>query len=65
MKTMSTGAEEQGKFHYSVCPSDEPLRAGGRSCSGHHVVVPALEDCTPDLRRGVVTVRRWGREVVV
>ena len=37
----------------------------GRSCSGYHVVVPALEDCTPDLRRGVVTVCRWGREVVI
>ena len=24
-----------------------------------------LEDCTPDLRRGVVAVCRWGREVVV
>ena len=48
-----------------VCPYDEPLRAGGRSCSGRYVVVPALEDCTPDLRQGVVTVCRWGREVVV
>ena len=50
---------------HSVCPFDEPLRAGGRSCSGHYVVVPALEDCTPDLRRGLVTVCRWGKEVVV
>ena len=50
---------------HGVCPLDEPLRAGGRSCSGHYVVVPTLEDCTPDLRRGVVTVCRWGREVVV
>ena len=48
-----------------VCPFDEPLRAGGRSRSGYHVVVPALEDCTPDLRPGVVTVCRWGGEVVV
>ena len=39
---------------HGVCPFDEPLRAGGRSCSGYHVVVPALEDCTPDLRQGVV-----------
>ena len=31
---------------HGVCPFDEPLRAGGRSCSGHYVVVPALEDCT-------------------
>ena len=50
---------------HGVCPFDEPLWAGGRSCSGYHVVVPQLEDCTPDLRRGVVTVCRWGREVVV
>ena len=50
---------------HGVCPFDEPLQAGGRSCSGRYVVVPALEDCTPDLRRGVVTVCRWGREVVV
>ena len=26
--------------------------------------MPALEDCNPDLRRGVVTVCRWGGEVV-
>ena len=45
---------------HGVCPFDEPLRAGGRSRSGYHVVVPALEDCNPDLRRGVVTVCRWG-----
>ena len=50
---------------HGVCLFDEPIRAGGRSCSGGYVVVPALEDCTPDLRRVVVTVCRWGREVVV
>ena len=50
---------------HGVGPSDEPLWAGGCCCSGHYVVVPALEDCTPDLRRGVVAVCRWGREVVV
>ena len=50
---------------HGVCPFDEPLRARGRSCSGRYVVVPALEDCTPDLRPGMVTVCRWGREVVV
>ena len=50
---------------HGVCPFDEPLRAGERSCSGYHVVVPALEDRTPDLRWGVVTVCRWGRGVVV
>ena len=50
---------------HGVCPFDEPLWPGGRSCSGYHVVVPALEDCAPDLRRGVVSVCRWGREVVV
>ena len=27
--------------------------------------MPALEDSNPDLRRGVVTVCRWGGEVVV
>ena len=37
---------------HGVCPFDEPLRAAGRSCSGHYVVVPALEDCTPDLWQG-------------
>ena len=50
---------------HGVCPFDEPLRAGGRSCSGYRVVVPGLEDCTPDLWRGVVAACRWGREVVV
>ena len=45
---------------HGICPFDEPLWAGGRSCSSHYVVVPALKDCTPDLRRGVVTVCRWG-----
>ena len=50
---------------HGVCPFDEPLRAGGRSRSGYHIVVPALEDCNPDLRRGVVTVCRWGGEVIV
>ena len=50
---------------HGVCPFDEPLRARGRSCSGYHVVVPALEDCNPDLRRGVVTVCRLGGGVVV
>ena len=32
---------------------------------GFHVVVPALKDCNPDPWRGVVTVCRWGGEVVV
>ena len=50
---------------HGVCPFDEALQAGRRSRSGYHVVVPALEDCNPDLRRGVVTVCRWGGEVVV
>ena len=50
---------------HGVSPFDEPLWAGGCCCSGHYVVVPAHEDCTPDLRRGLVTVYRWGREVVV
>ena len=47
-----------------VGPPDDPLWAGGRG-SGHYVVVPALQDCTPDLRWGLVAVRRWGGEVVV
>ena len=46
---------------HGVCPFDEPLRAGGRSCSGHYVVVQALEDCTPDCRRGREVVV-WGAE---
>ena len=50
---------------HGVCPFEEPLRAGGRSRSSYHVVVPALEDCNSDLRRGVVTVCRLGGEVVV
>ena len=50
---------------HGVCPFDEPLRAGGRSRSSYHVVVPALEDCNPDLGQGVVTVCRWGGGVVV
>ena len=50
---------------HGVCPFDEPFWAGGCCCSGHFIVVPALADSTPDLRRGVVAVFRWGREVVV
>ena len=50
---------------HGVGPFDEPLWAWGCCCGGHYVVVPALEDCTSDLRRGVVAVCRWGREVVV
>ena len=50
---------------HGVCPFDEPLQAGGCSRSGYHVVVPAMEDCNPDLRQGVVTVCRWQGEVVV
>ena len=45
---------------HGVCFFDEPLRARGRSRSGYHVVLPALEDCNQDLWRGVVTVCRWG-----
>ena len=48
-----------------VCPFEEPLWAGGRCCCSHYVVVPALEVCKPDLRRGVVAVCRCRREVVV
>ena len=50
---------------HGVGPFDEPLWAGGCCCSGHYVVVPALEDCTPDPRQGVVAVCRLGGEVVV
>ena len=49
---------------HGVSPFEEPLWAGGCCCSGHYVLVPALEDCTPDLRQGVVAVCSWGREVV-
>ena len=61
--TAPGGASLRGE--HGVCPLDDPLRAVGRSHSGYHVVVAALEDCNPDLRRGVVTVCRWGGEVVV
>ena len=50
---------------HGVGPFDEPLGDGGGCCGGHYVVVPALEDCTPDLRRGAVAVCRWGGKVVV
>ena len=50
---------------HGVSPFDEPLWAGGCCCSGHYVVMPALEDCTSDLQRGVVAVCSSGREVVV
>ena len=47
---------------HGVSLFDEPLWAGGCCCSSHYVVVPALKDCTPDLRRGVVAVCSCGRE---
>ena len=50
---------------HGVGPFDEPLWAGGCCCGGQYIVVPALEDRTPDLRRGPVAVCRWGGEVVV
>ena len=50
---------------HGVGPFFEPLWAGGCCCGSHYVVVLALEDCTPDLRRGVVAVCRWGGAVVV
>ena len=50
---------------HGVGPLDDPLWAGGRCCGGHYVVVPALEDCTPDLLRWVLAVCRWGEEVMV
>ena len=46
---------------HGVCPFDKPLWDGECCCTSHYVVVPALEDCTPDLQRGVVAVCRWGR----
>ena len=45
---------------HGVCGFEEPLWAGGRCCSSHYVVVPALEDCNPDLWRGVVAVAGGG-----
>ena len=50
---------------HGVCPFDKPLQAGGRSCSGHYVVVLALEDFTPDFWQRMVIVCKWGRVVVV
>ena len=50
---------------HGVGPFDEPLWVGGCCCGGPYVVVPALEDSTPDLRQGVVAVCRWGGEVVI
>ena len=50
---------------HGVGPLDDPLWAGGRCCGGHYVVLPALEDCAPDLRRGVVGVCRRGGGVVM
>ena len=50
---------------HGVSPFDKPLWAGGYCYSGHYVVVPSLEECTPDFRWGVVADCRWGREVVV
>ena len=41
---------------HGVGPLDDPLLAAGRCSGGHCVVVPALEDCTPDFWRGVVAV---------
>ena len=41
---------------HGVGTFDEPFWADGCCCGGHYVVVPALKDCTPDLRRGVVAV---------
>ena len=45
-------------FKHGICPLDDPLKAGGCR-GGHDVVLPALEDCTPDLRRRLVAVCRW------
>ena len=50
---------------HGVGSLDDPLWAGGRCCGGKYIVVPPLEDCTPDLRRGVIAVCRYGGEVVV
>ena len=50
---------------HGVGPFDDQLWAGGHCCGGHYIVVPAHEDCTQDLRWGVVAVCRWGGEVVV
>ena len=47
-----------------ISPPDDPFWASGRR-SGHYVVVPALEDCTPDLQRGLVAVCRWWGKVIV
>ena len=44
---------------HGVRPPEDPLWAGGCR-GGHYVVVPALEDCTPALRRRLVAVCRGG-----
>ena len=59
----SGGRIPRGK--HGVGSPDDPLTAGRRCGGGHYVVVPALEDPTPDLRRGVVAVCRWGGGGVV
>ena len=49
---------------HGVTPLDDALSAG--VCrSGHHMVVPALQDRTPDLWQGLVAAYRWGGEVFV
>ena len=49
---------------HGVGPREDPW-AIRVCCSVHHVVVPALNDCTPDLRRVSLADRRWGGEVVL
>ena len=49
---------------HGVRPPEDPLWAGGCH-GGHYVELPALQDCTPDHRRRLVAVCRWGPGVVL
>ena len=49
---------------HGVSPGEDPWAI--RVCSGvHYVIVPALQDCTRDLRRGPLAVCTRGGEVVI
>ena len=53
---------------HGVRPPEDPWAFwcwAGDCRGGHYVIVPAFEDCAPDLWRGPVAVCRWGGEVVV
>ena len=41
------------------------IRLLDRGCCGHYGIMPAFEDCTPDLRRGLLAVCSFREEVVI